>query len=182
MAAGLPKSNFATHAEGARPLVGVCQMTSTAEKEENFAQCHALIKKAKARGVQMLFFPEACDYIAESKLRSVEMAERLDGDIMTRFRKVAEENRLWLSVGGFHQKGPASDPGRVYNTHVIIDDQGRIRATYNKTHLFDLDLEKRVRLHESDYTVPGERIVPPVATPVGNVALSTVSLACSSLH
>lgn len=148
-------------------------MTSTSDKEANFAVCQSLIKRAKARGVQMLFFPEACDYIAESKPQSVEMAETLDGDTMSRFCQAAQEHRLWLSVGGFHQKGPETDPQRVLNTHVIIDSEGKIRAAYNKAHLFDLDLKDRVRLCESDYTVPGQAIVPPVTTPVGNVALST---------
>lgn len=56
----------------------------------------------------MLFFPEACDYIAESKPQSVEMAERLDGDLMSRFCQAARDNKLWLSVGGFHQKVSSS--------------------------------------------------------------------------
>lgn len=73
-------------------------------------------------------------------------------------------------------QGPVSDPKRVCNTHIVIDEDGNIRATYAKSHLFDLDLQGRVRLCESDYTVPGQSITPPVATPVGNVALSTVSL------
>ena len=73
------------------------------------------------------------------------------------------------------QQGPKSDPKRVRNTHILIDSEGDIRATYDKSHLFDLDLKGRVRLCESDYTVPGQSIVPPVTTPVGKVALSTVS-------
>ena len=73
-------------------------------------------------------------------------------------------------------QGPGSDPKRVRNTHIVIDKDGDIRATYVKAHLFDLDLQGRVRLCESDYTVPGQSMVAPVATPVGNVALSTVSL------
>lgn len=52
----------------------------------------------------MLFFPEACDYIAESKTQSIEMAESLDGNLMGCFKKAAQEHNLWLSVGGFHQK------------------------------------------------------------------------------
>lgn len=171
MARDLSKSAVVTE-NGLKPLVGVCQMTSTADKEANFATCLSLMKSAKARGVQMLFFPEACDYIAESKLQSVEMAEGLDGDLMSRFCQAARENGLWLSIGGFHQKGPKCDPHRVQNTHVIIDSEGQIKATYCKTHLFDLDLKGRERLCESDYTVPGQTIVAPVATPVGNIALS----------
>ena len=41
--------------------------------------------------------------------------------------------------------------------------------------MFDLDIPGKVRLCESDYTIPGERIVPPVATPVGKVGMAIVS-------
>ena len=53
---------------------------------------------------QMVFLPEACDYIADSKEQSVEMAESLDGDLVSRYRDTARQNQLWLSIGGFHQK------------------------------------------------------------------------------
>lgn len=53
---------------------------------------------------QMLFFPEACDYIADSKSQTVEMAESLNGDIMKRYCRAAQESGIWLSIGGFHQK------------------------------------------------------------------------------
>ena len=38
-----------------KPLVGVCQMTSTVDKEANFAVCLSLIAKAKLRGVQVIY-------------------------------------------------------------------------------------------------------------------------------
>jgi hypothetical protein len=47
---------------------------------------------------------------------------------------------------------------------------------YRKAHLFDLNIpEKGIRLMESDYVLPGQVLLPPVKTPVGNLGLSTVS-------
>jgi len=47
---------------------------------------------------------------------------------------------------------------------------------YQKAHLFDLNIpEKGIKLMESDYVLPGQMILPPVRTPVGNVGLSIVS-------
>ena len=53
---------------------------------------------------QMVFLPEACDYIADSKEQSIDMAESLDGDLVSRYCDTARQHQLWLSIGGFHQK------------------------------------------------------------------------------
>jgi hypothetical protein len=45
--------------------------------------------------------------------------------------------------------------------------------------MVDVDIpEKNTRGMESDYVIPGERIVPPVETPVGKVGLAIVSFNC----
>jgi len=64
----------------------------------------------------------------------------------------------------------------VYNTHLIVDPDGNIAGAYRKMHLFDVDIPDKVRLCESDYTLAGNEISKVVATPAGNIGLSTVSL------
>ena len=77
---------------------------------------------------------------------------------------------MWLSVGGVHTvtEGEA-DPEKINNTHIIIDNKGQILETYNKTHLFDVNIPGSVTLSESDYVTPGSRLRPPVQTPLGEV-------------
>lgn len=50
----MASNSFPLSSEKMNPLVGVCQMTSTADKEANFAVCQALIHKAKKLGVQVI--------------------------------------------------------------------------------------------------------------------------------
>lgn len=157
---------------GQLPLIGVCQLTCTSDKGKNFQICEDLVKRAKMKGAQMVFLPEAADFIGESKKQSNELSESIDGEMINRYKQLAEDQDIWISVGSFHQKDPAGDSNRVHNTQVIIDSGGNIQETYSKTHLFDLDIKGKVRLCESDYTVPGDRIVPPVTTPVGKVGLA----------
>ncbi|XP_060067830.1 deaminated glutathione amidase-like [Ylistrum balloti] len=150
--------------------IGVVQLTCTADKKKNFETCRQFIHQAKDNGVQMVFLPEAADFIGESKQRSMEMAESIEGETISNYRKLAQQTSIWISIGGFHEQGHENDSNRVLNTHVVIDDQGEIKATYSKVHLFDLDLGD-LRLCESDYTIPGDRITCPVSSPVGNVGL-----------
>ncbi|XP_005113263.1 nitrilase and fragile histidine triad fusion protein NitFhit [Aplysia californica] len=155
-----------------KSLIAVCQMTATSDKEENLKTVLELIACGTRRGAKMIFLPEACDYIGESKQQSVDLAEPLNGNFVQQCQKAALEHSVWLSIGGFHQKAPASENQKLLNTHVLINDQGKVEATYDKTHLFDLDIAGKVRLCESDYVVRGGGIVPPVATPIGRVGLA----------
>ena len=54
--------------------------------------------------LQMVFLPEACDYIGESKQQSMDMAESVQGEIINEYKKLAKDLDVWLSVGGFHEK------------------------------------------------------------------------------
>ena len=63
-------------------------------------------------------------------LQSLAIAEPLEGPTLGRYRALAAEQRLWLSVGGFQEQGP--DPQHLHNCHVIIDDNGAVVAKYRK--------------------------------------------------
>lgn len=79
------------------------------------------------------------------------MAFPEDSAHLNRFRQLAKESGLWLSLGGFHNKVvsfnslhfccfqvPECD--KPLNSHIVIDSEGNTRSIYNKLHLFDLDL------------------------------------------
>ncbi|XP_051865784.1 deaminated glutathione amidase [Pristis pectinata] len=156
-----------------RALIGVCQLTSTADKEHNFRQCRQLVREGAARGVRMLFLPEAFDHIAPSTEETLHLADSLQGELVGRYRQLARETGLWLSLGGFHERGPDwAQDRRIYNTHLLLDDSGQTAGLYRKTHLFDVDLPGQVSLKESSFTIPGPRIEPPVTTPIGKIGLA----------
>ena len=52
----------------------------------------------------MIFLPECSDYISESKSQAIELAETIDGDLVQRYKNLAEKLDIWLSIGGFHEK------------------------------------------------------------------------------
>ncbi|XP_040189716.1 deaminated glutathione amidase [Rana temporaria] len=155
------------------PLIAVCQVTSTANKEENLSACSALIREASARNAAMVFLPEAFDYIGGSTEETLSLAESLEGALIQQYSALARECRLWLSLGGFHEKGPNWEKDRrISNSHLLLDDTGRIRSVYRKAHLFDVELQSGVSLKESSFTLPGMELAPPVCTPVGKVGLA----------
>lgn len=78
-------------------------------------------------------------------------------------KTIATEANLWISGGGMHEAGAPpckeDDKSRVYNSHVIIDNQGNVQAIYRKTHLFDVSIPNKVNLRESATTAPGTKLV-----------------------
>lgn len=151
-------------------LVAVCQVTSTSDKAANFETCSTLIQKAQERGAKVVFLPEAVDFIAEKKAQAYELAEPLDGPIVTKYKELARKLGVWLSLGSVHVKDPNEPSSRIYNTHVVINSTGDTVGTYSKVHLFDVDVGT-VRSRESDYTIAGSTIPVPVTTPAGKVGL-----------
>ena len=78
---------------------------------------------------------------------------------MQRYINLAQTNRLWLSLGGF-QEHCRTDPQRLQNCHVIVDDTGQIVSTYRKVHLFDVEVFNGPVLKETSFTVPGKQVLP----------------------
>ncbi|CAG0893770.1 unnamed protein product [Cyprideis torosa] len=154
------------------PCIGVVQMCSSGDIEENFQKCKSYILGAKDKGAEMVFLPECFDFVGRSKEETLRLSDALDGALIERFRDLARTAGVWLSLGGFHERVSEEDNSKIYNSHVLISASGDIKAVYRKCHLFDVDLpEKGVVLKESSYVKRGEEIVSPVETPIGKVGL-----------
>lgn len=83
---------------------------------------------------------------------------------------IAKQAGLWIS-GCIHESG--APDGRVYNTHIVMDNNGEIVAKYRKIHLFDLHIpDENINLCESNTTAPGNKYVV-CDSPIGRLGLST---------
>lgn len=93
---------------------------------------------------------------------TVEMDKSSTVSLVDGLRTLARASGLWISIGGMHVLGapPAGDKTRFYNTHVILDDQGKVKAAYRKIHLFDVNIpDQGVNLMESNSTAAGKETV-----------------------
>jgi predicted amidohydrolase len=92
-------------------------------------------------------------------VEETENVSLLDG-----LKVIARTSGMWISAGGMHESGapPDDDKGdrpRVYNTHVIVDSDGRVQTLYRKSHLFDVSIPNKVNLRESATTAAGTKLV-----------------------
>lgn len=149
-------------------------MQSGGDVAANLKAAQELVAEAAARGAAFAALPEMfAEMRREGESHSARQA--LDGEIPRAVQDMARSNGLWLLGGSFAELAPAAEAaeGRAYNTSVLADPRGEIRAVYRKMHLFDVDLQTRGGgvFRESDTIAPGES--PVVAqTPFGGVGLS----------
>ncbi|XP_019288761.1 deaminated glutathione amidase isoform X4 [Panthera pardus] len=154
------------------PLVAVCQVTSTPDKQQNFKTCAELVREAARLGACLAFLPEAFDFVARDPAETLRLSEPLGGNLLGEYTQLARECGLWLSLGGFHERGQDwEQTQKIYNCHVLLDNKGSVVATYRKTHLCDVEIPGQGPMRESNSTIPGPSLESPVSTPAGKVLL-----------
>ena len=69
-----------------KPIAAVAQMTVTSDLESNLEQAAELVTEARRRGADMVFLPEACDFIGENRKQTLALSQTIDGSTVARFR------------------------------------------------------------------------------------------------
>ena len=150
-----------------RCKAAIVQMTAVNDVAANFAACAAHVREARDRGCAIVFLPENFSFMGSRPGEAQTVAEPLDGPTMRRYLDLARETGLWLSLGGFQERGPDGDE-RIYNTHCIVDGEGRLVAKYRKIHLYDAPF---VGLVESRQAISGDSLVT-ADSPAGRLGVS----------
>jgi deaminated glutathione amidase len=140
-----------------KTLVAVGQMTSTDNKADNLDCAEAIITKAARLGARLVSLPENFAFLASVDGGAILSAETLDGLTITRLKECARKNQIWLSLGGFQEKILHQE--KIYNTHVIIDDQGGLVATYRKIHCFSVSLPDGSVYDEAKSVMAGDEVI-----------------------
>ncbi|MEU3643446.1 carbon-nitrogen hydrolase family protein [Lentzea sp. NPDC034063] len=124
----------------------LCQISSTADPQENLATVRAEVAAAAANGARVVQFPEATQCRFGVPLTPI--AEPLDGPWATAVRDIADEHNVVVVAGMF----TPGEGDRVANT-TLLTGTG-LHLGYDKIHLFDA-----FGFRESDTVTPGEKPV-----------------------
>jgi predicted amidohydrolase len=128
------------------------------------------VATAKAGGAAMLFTPEMSGLLDRDRERAAaNIREQADDEVLAAVRAAAREHGLWVHLGSLALKG---EGGKLANRGFVIDDGGKVRATYDKIHLFDVDLPTGESWRESASYRPGQEAVVVAGTPVGKLGLT----------
>jgi predicted amidohydrolase len=128
--------------------VGIVQMNARVlDKSYNLRQATGMIRQAAAQGAKIVLTPEASlqgyprvalqpgesvndPRIMEERERILAAAEPIPGPSTRRFAALARKLGIWIVFGMDENRD-----GRLFNTAVLMNPQGRIAGTYSKVHL-----------------------------------------------
>jgi len=149
--------------------VAAVQMVSTHKVEQNLEVAGALVAQAAAQGAALVALPEYFCIMGMNERDKVAAGETDgDGPIQAFLSDTAARHGVWL-VGGSVPLA-SSSAGKVRNSCLVYDAQGRRAARYDKIHLFGLDLGEE-RFDEANTIEPGGEPLA-IETPFGRIALS----------
>lgn len=152
-----------------RIKVACVQMTSGSTIAENLKMAEGYIREAAAKGAQFVSTPEnTCCMVqpASEKLRITPWQKDHEG--IPFFSKLARELKIFLHIGSMAVR---ASENKLFNRSFLFGRDGELIATYNKIHLFDVQLPSGETHRESEIMQAGEHAVI-AQTPFGKLGMS----------
>jgi predicted amidohydrolase len=137
--------------------VGLVQTRTPATQDAALAHTAPLVRDAAAAGATLIVTPECTNILQRdrAKLFAVLAPEESD-PVVTGLASLAVELGVWLVIGSALVR---REDGKAANRSFLVTPDGSVSATYDKIHMFDVDLPNGERYRESSAYEPGERAV-----------------------
>ena len=146
-------------------MVGIAQwLPRPGQARENLATAVRLSGDLARRGADLIVLPELwpCGFDWGSLHHDAAgAAETLDGPRCAALAACARDLGVWLAAGSV----PESHGGALFNTALLFDRRGRLRAWHRKAHLYS-------PLGEADIFTPGDQLTVCPTDEFGMVGLS----------
>jgi predicted amidohydrolase len=150
--------------------IALFQSTSGIDPAANARALTDAIEQASAGDAEMLFTPEMTGLLDRDSARAAKIIRAQDQDqVLAAAQEAARRHRLWIHIGSL---AVLADNDQVANRSFVIDREGMIRGTYDKIHLFDVDLPTGESWRESNTYSPGGEVTLVNGTPVGKLGLT----------
>lgn len=140
-----------------RFTAGLVQLTSGREIGPNLEAAATMIREAATAGADFVLTPENTPILEPDHDRLIAtVPEAQSHPAVSAFAEIARTLGIWLLLGSTAVK-VAED--RLANRAYLFDPDGRIAATYDKIHMFDVKVPDGQSYHESKTFRPGEQAV-----------------------
>jgi predicted amidohydrolase len=140
--------------------IALIQTRTPASPAAALAHVGPLIREAAAGGAKLILTPEATNFlIKDTAARAAALTTEDRDTVVAGLRDLARELGVWLLIGSAIVKSGQEGDDRAANRSLLIDDSGAVVATYDKLHVYDVDLPTGERWRESAAIRPGDDAV-----------------------
>ncbi len=137
--------------------VALVQTRTPATLDAALAHIEPLVRHAAAGGATLIVTPECSNIVQRDRKLLLPALETSEDDPVVRgLRDVAAELGVWLVIGSALVKGAGE---KAANRCFLIGPDREVAATYDKLHMFDVDLPTGERYRESSAYEAGDRAV-----------------------
>lgn len=150
--------------------IAVLQMTSGIDPEANLADIRDAAKHAAGEGARVLFTPEMSLLLDRNRQRAGQWVNAdYEQRVLDDLALTAAKLKIEIALGSM----PVMTLGGKWanRSHYFRCDNGN-PVTYDKIHMFDVDLENGESWRESSAYQPGRDVVTVENTPVGRLGLT----------
>lgn len=147
------------------------QLNSGNDLDANLAAVKAMVGEAAGAGAQFILMPEyALMMDGSGRVMRERALDPHGAPALGELQGLARELQVWMLAGSLTVRLDGGD-GRIANRSVLIAGDGKIAATYDKIHMFDVTLPDGKVIRESSAYRPGAAAV--VAdTPWGKLGMT----------
>ncbi|MEO0328467.1 MAG: carbon-nitrogen hydrolase family protein [Pseudomonadota bacterium] len=133
--------------------VACIQMRSGTVIHDNIAMMDALVRKAAGDGAHYIQTPEMSGILQKRRSHLFEeIRPQEDDPLVTHAQRLSGELGIWLHIGSHSIKvGEEKAANRAF----VFSPDGHLVTTYDKIHMFDVDLENGESWRESKVYKPG---------------------------
>jgi deaminated glutathione amidase len=133
---------------------GLVQTRTPATHEAALAHVSELVREAAGQGARLIITPEGTNVLQKQRDLLLPMLKTVDEDpVVLGLRALALKLGVWLDIGSALV---LREDGQAANRQILIRPDGSIAATYDKLHMFDVDLPNGETARESEVYAPGD--------------------------
>jgi predicted amidohydrolase len=131
--------------------LSILQMQSKKNHEENIKTVEKAASAAQHQDI--LILPEYSGLLNKSiKEAKQTITPKTQDPFILACKGIAKKNNIWIHIGST----PVKNKNRLLNHSALIDNKGKVRATYNKIHMFDIYPEGKKPILESNHYNSGK--------------------------
>lgn len=152
------------------PKIALFQMTSGIDPEANLFAIEEAAQEAAAAGAEVLFTPEMSILLDRNRARAAaHIVPQGQSPFVPRLAALAAETGVALALGSM---AVAVEGGKNANRSMFFAPGAVAPVTYDKIHMFDVDLASGESWRESNAYEAGRKVVTVDSTPLGRLGLT----------